>query len=188
MLQLTIPAAPESELWDEDKCEFVPQPGFRGAVIQLEHSLIAVSRWESKWHKSFSSTLEKTPEEFIDYIRCMTLTKNVDPMVYNYLTMDNLRQIDQYIKDPMTATTVKRKPGKGRGPSRKIVTSEQIYSWMIDCEIPWEAEKWHLNRLMTLIEVRNASANPGKKMSPKSILKSNSALNAARRSQMHTKG
>lgn len=189
MLQLTIPPAKADELWDEDKSEFVPMPAFKGAVIQLEHSLIAVSKWESKWHKSFSSTKEKTPEEFLDYIRCMTMTKNVDPEAYNHLTVDNLNTIDQYIKDPMTATTVKRKPGKGRGPSRKIVTAEQIYSLMIDCEIPIEVfEKRHLNQLLTLIEVRNASADPGKKMSPKSVMKSNAALNAARRSKMHSKG
>jgi len=188
MLQLTIPGAPANELWDEDKCEFVPQPAFRGAVIQLEHSLISVHKWESRWHKSFSSTQEKTAEEFLDYIRCMTLTKNVPPDTYDHLTLENLQQIDKYIKDPMTATTVKRKPGKGRGPSRKVVTAEQIYSWMIDCEIPWDAAKWHLNQLLMLIEVRNASADPGKKMSPKSIMKSNSALNAARRSKMRSKG
>lgn len=186
MLPLKIPPAPATELWDEDKCEFVPQPAFKGASLQLEHSLIAVSRWESKYHKSFSSTKEKTAEEFLYYIQCMTLTKNVDEKVYDHLTIENLKEIDAYIKDPMTATTVRRKPGKG--PSRKIVTSEQIYSWMIDAEVPWEAEKWHLNRLLTLLEVRNASANPSKKMSPKSVMKSNAALNAARRSKMRSKG
>ena len=186
MLQLTIPDAPEMEYWDEDKCEFVTQPGCKGATIQLEHSLISVSKWESKWHKSFTSTKEKTVEEFIDYIRCMTLTRDVDPEIYKHLTSDNLKEIDKYIKDPMTATTIRRKPGKA--PSNKIITSEQIYSWMINCEIPFSCEKWHLNRLLTLIEVCNANANPGKKMSPKSIMKNNAALNAARRSKMHSKG
>lgn len=186
MLQLVVPPASESEFWDEKNSEFITLPAFKGATIQLEHSLIAVSKWESKWHKSFSSTKEKTAEEFLDYIRCMTLTKEVKQEVYDHLTIDNFKQIDAYIKDPMTATTIKKKPG--RGPSRRVVTSEQIYSWMIDAEIPFTCEKWHLNRLLTLIEVRNATANPGKKMSPKSILKSNSSLNAARRSQMHSKG
>lgn len=186
MLQLTIPGSPSEEMWDEVKCEFVTTPAFPGAVIQLEHSLISVSKWESKWKKSFSSTKEKTAEEFLDYVRCMTLTRNVDPEVYDHLTLENFQQIDKYIRDPMTATTVRRKQGKG--PSRKVVTAEQIYSWMIDCDIPWDAEKWHLNRLLTLIEVRNASADPGKKMSPKSILKDNAALNAARRGKMHSRG
>lgn len=196
MLQLTIPAAPADELWDEEKLEFVPQAAFKGATLQLEHSLLAVRKWEGKWHKSFSSTFDKRnatadenlAKEFLDYIRCMTLSKNVDPDTYNHLTLENLEEINKYIHDPMTATTVHRKPGKGKGPSRKVVTAEQIYSWMIDCEIPWDAEKWHLNQLLTLIDVRNATADPGKKMSPKSIMKSNAALNAARRSKMHSKG
>ena len=187
MLQLTIPDAPEKEMWDENRNEFVLVPACKGATIQLEHSLKTVSKWESKWHKSFISTREKTTEEFIDYIRCMTLTKDVRPELYNNLTVENLKEIDAYIKDPMTATTIKRKPGKG--PSRKIITSEQIYSWMVDAEIPFDpCEKWHLNRLLVFIEVRNASADPGKKMSKKSIMKNNSALNAARRAKMHSKG
>lgn len=186
MLQITIPDTEAEEFWDELNNQFVLVPASKGATIQLEHSLIAVAKWEAKWHKSFTSTKEKTSDEFLDYIRCMTLTKNVDPEVYNHITTENLAQINAYIQDPMTATTVRRKPGKG--PSRKIITAEQIYSWMIDCEIPFECAKWHLNRLLTFIEVRNAQADPGKKMSPKSILKNNASLNAARRSAMHSKG
>ena len=186
MLTLIIPPAPADEAWDQDREEFVSIPSFRGARIQLEHSLISVSRWESKWHKSFSSTKSKTPEEFLDYVRCMTLTKAVPPEVYQHLTPENLKAIDAYIKDPMTATTFRRKPGQA--PSRRVVTSEQIYSWMIDAEIPFEAEKWHLNRLLTLLEVRNNANTPGKKMSTRDIMKENAALNAARRAKMHTRG
>ena len=186
MLQITISEKPAYEFYDERKGEFINMKGHKSFNLQLEHSLIAVAKWEAKWHKSFTSTNEKTSEEFLDYIRCMTLTKNVNPEVYDHITTENLAQINAYIQDPMTATTVRRKPGKG--PSRKIITAEQIYSWMIDCEIPFECAKWHLNRLLTFIEVRNAQADPGKKMSPKSILKSNSSLNAARRSAMHSKG
>lgn len=185
-LTLTIPDAPEMDMWDEDRCEFVVRPGIPGATILLEHSLLSIRKWESKWHKSFIATREKTAEEFIDYVRCMTLTKNVRPEIYDILTTDNFRVIDEYIRDPMTATTIKRKPGKGA--SHRIITAERIYSWMIDCEIPWDAEKWHLNQLLTLIEVRNADANPGKKMSPKALAKSNTALNAARRNKLHSKG
>ena len=187
MLQLTIPDAPETEYWDQNRNEFVTRPAIRGGTIQLEHSLMAVSKWEAKWHKSFISTRDKTPAEFIDYIRCMTLSKDARPELFDILTAENLKAIDAYIHDPMTATTIKRKPGKG--PSRKIVTAEQIYSWMIDCEIPFACEKWHLNRLMTFIEVRQAYADTGnKKMSPKSVMKNNAALNAARRGKMRSKG
>lgn len=186
MLQLTVPDAPESEYWDEKREEFVTVPGVKGCKLQLEHSLISVSKWESKWHKSFSSTTEKTPEETLDYIKCMTLTKDVDPAIYDHLTVENLKTIHEYIHDPMTATTIKRKPGKG--PSRKIITSEIIYSWMIECDIPFSCEKWHLNRLLMLIEVCNERETPSKKMSPKSIMKNNSALNAARRARSGSRG
>lgn len=186
MLQLKIPDSPEQMYWNETTEEFATIPACKGMTIQLEHSLLSISKWESKWHKSFLSTPEKTPEEFLDYIRCMTLTKDVRPEIYNNLTQENLKTITDYINDPMTATTIRRQPGKGS--SRKVITSEQIYSAMIDAEVPHEFEKWHLNRLMTLLEVRSASANPGKKMSPKSIMKSNTALNAARRSRMNTRG
>ena len=174
-------------MWNDDTEEFVTVPGCKGATIQLEHSLISVSKWEAKWHKSYSSTKEKTVEEAIDYIRCMTLTKDVRPEVYEHLTLDNLKQVDAYINDPMSATKIRRKQGKGA--SRRIVTAEIIYSWMIDAEIPFEpCQKWHLNRLLMLIEVCNERSNPGKKMSPKKILKDNAALNAARRKKMGTKG
>lgn len=186
MLQLIVPEAKEEELWDENNNEFVMKPGFKGGVLQLEHSLISVSKWEAKWHKVYSSPKPKTVEEVIDYIRCMTLNKDVKPEIYDYLTVDNLKQIDDYIKDSMTATRITKKPGKGS--THKEISSELIYSWMIDCEIPFSCEKWHLNRLLTLIGVCNERSSPGKKMSKKSLLKQNSALNAARRSQMHTRG
>lgn len=186
MLQLIIPDAEDEELWDDENQMFVVQPGCKGGTIQLEHSLISISKWESKWHKSFLSTKEKTMEETIDYIKCMTLTPNVKPELFLHLTAENFKQVEAYIQDPMTATTFKQKPGKG--PSRKIITSEIIYYWMIACEIPFECQKWHLNRLMTLINVCNEKNTPGKKMSPKSLMKQNSALNAARRGKAHSPG
>lgn len=186
MLQVTIPDAPAEEYWDEATETFVVKPGCKGVTLQLEHSLMTVSKWESKWHKSFMATKEKTVEETIDYIRCMTLTKDVKPEVYEHLTVDNLKAVNDYINDSMTATTIKRKPGKG--PSRKIITSEIIYSWMIDCDIPFSCEKWHLNRLLTLIEVCNTRNTPEKKMSKKSIMKDNAALNNARKAAMRSRG
>ena len=186
MLQLNVPAAPAEEMFDESTQEFVIRPSFNGATIQLEHSLVSISKWESKWHKAYLNNKEQTPEEFLDYIRCMTLTKDVKPEVYDHLTVDNIKQIQEYITNPMSATVIKKRPGKG--PSRKIITSEVIYSWMIDNEIPFSCEKWHLNRLMMLLQVCGERANPGKKMSKKSILKDNAALNAARRKQMGSLG
>lgn len=186
MLPITIPDTPATEMWNEETNEFVSVPARKGATIQLEHSLMSISKWESKWHKSYLSTKQKTVEEYLDYIRCMTLTKDVDPDIYQRLSEENFRQINNYIQDSMTATTVHSRNKKG--PSMRIVTSEIIYSWMIDAEIPFSCEKWHLNRLLMLIQVRNEQANPGKKMSKKSIMKDNTALNAARRQKLRSKG
>ena len=180
MLRITIPACEE---WDEFKQEFVTT---REQTLCLEHSLVSLSKWESKWCKPFLTKQEKTYEETIDYIKFMTLTPNVDPEVYNFLTNDNLIEINKYIEAPMTATTFsKDRPGKA---GHEIVTSELIYYWMIALNIPFECQKWHLNRLLTLIKVCNIKNTSPKKMSRRDILNRNASLNAARRQQMNTKG
>lgn len=181
MLQISIPISPEG--WDEEKQEFVePQE----KTLQLEHSLVSVSKWESKWHKAFLTNNSKTDEEMFDYIRCMTITQNVDPSLYNYLTANNVEQIKAYIEDPMSATVISK--GSEGKSNREIVTSELIYYWMISLNIPMECQKWHLNRLLKLIEVCNVKNTPPKKRSKSDIMRSNAALNAARRKQLGTKG
>lgn len=180
MLQITIPSV---ELWDEKKQEFVYK---KQQTIQLEHSLVSLSKWESKWHKSFLSKNEKTREESLDYIRCMTVTQNIDPEVYQYLTNDNIEQVYNYIEAPMTATVFSdSKSGKN---SREVVTSELIYFWMIALNIPFECRKWHLNRLLTLIRVCELKNQPPKKMSKRELMSRNAALNASRRKRLNTKG
>ena len=179
MLYLTVSSG---EIFDEATWTFTE---IKPTVIQLEHSLLAISKWESKWKKPFMSTKQKTDEEFRDYVRCMTINRNVDPNVYYRLTASDYRKIDDYIHDPMTAT-VFRNTKKDR-PSSKVVTSEQIYFWMCQAQIPFEAEKWHLNRLMTLIRIYSVENNP-KKMSKNDIYKDNKALNAARKAQHHSRG
>jgi len=180
MLQITIPAV---ELWDERKQEFVIT---KEQTLQLEHSLVSISKWESKWCKPFLSKQEKTFEEILDYIKCMTITQNVDPEVYNYLTNKNIEEINEYINAPMTATYFSDE--KNSKPSREQVTAELIYYWMIAFNIPFECQKWHLNRLLTLIKVCNIKNQPPKKRSKKEIMSRNAALNAARRKQLNTKG
>ena len=180
MLQIVIPG---QELWDEQKQEFI---NTKEQVLQLEHSLISLSKWEAKWCKVFLSRQEKTQEEIIDYIKCMTITPNVDPEVYNHLTRENIKEIEDYIAAPMTATYFSSdNAGKS---SREQVTSELIYYWMIALNIPFECQKWHLNRLLTLIRVCNIKNQPPKKMSKREIMSRNAALNAARRQQLNTKG
>ena len=181
MLQIEVPISPEG--WDEVKQEFV-EP--KVITLKLEHSLVSVSKWESKWNKPFLSSNSKTDEEIFDYIKCMTTTQNVDDDVYNHLTQDNIKSINKYIEAPMTATTFSEdKSSKG---NREVVTSELIYYWMISLGIPVDFQKWHLNRLMTLIRVCNIKNAPPKKMSKRDVMSRNKALNDARRKQLNTRG
>lgn len=181
MLNLVIPS---TENYDERTGEFIQT---QEQTLQMEHSLLSVSRWESKWHKAFlSESNNMTPEEWMDYIRCMTINKNVDDLIFQIAAEYYMDPIRQYIQDPMTATKVK--PQEGAGRSRKIITSELIYSWMVSLEIPFECEKWHLNRLLTLIEVCNAENSPKKKMSTRDMGAQYRSLNAARRKHSGSRG
>lgn len=181
MLQLKIPISPEG--WDEEKQEFV-EPTIK--TLQLEHSLVSLSKWESKWCKAFLTNKEKTAEEILDYIKRMTITQNVDPDVYSHLTPENISEVEKYINAPMTATYISEdKIGK---KSNETVTAELIYYWMIALQIPVEFQKWHLNRLLTLIKVCNIKNTPPKKRSKRDIMRSNAELNAARRKQLNTRG
>lgn len=181
MLIITIPAI---EGFDDEKEEFVILA--KEQTLQLEHSLVSLSKWESKWCKAFLSKEEKTLEETIDYIKCMTITQNVNPDVYSRLSKENIQAINKYIEAPMTATTFYNDNQKGR--SKETVTSELIYYWMISLNIPMECQKWHLNRLLTLIRVCNVKNSPPKKMSRREIMSRNAALNTARKKQLNTNG
>lgn len=172
MLEVTIPG---QEMWDEKKEEFIST---KGTTLRLEHSLVSLSKWESKWHKPFLGNGEKTVEETIDYIRCMTLTQNVDPKVYDFINDAVIKQVEEYIDNPMTATWFSD-IGTNNG-KEEVVTAEIIYYWMIAQQVPFECQKWHLNRLITLIRVCNEKNKPPEKMSKKDF----AAINAARRKAM----
>ena len=180
MLQITIPSV---ELWDERTQQFLVTDD---TTLQLEHSLVSLHKWESKWNKAFLTKREKTTEEIIDYVKCMTLTKNVNPEVYLCLTADNFKQIQNYIEAPMTATTFA--DDKQSKNSREVITSELIYYWMIALNIPFECQTWHLNRLLTLVKVCNIKNQPPKKRSSKDIVRQNAALNEARRKRYNSRG
>lgn len=180
MLQIRIPG---KEGWNEKTEQFVTFPD---TILNLEHSLISISKWEAKWHVPFLNRDNKTPEEITDYIRCMTITPNVKPEVYDFLTRENINDVLRYIDDPMTASTVRNIGGPKR--SRDIITSELIYYWMVALQIPFECQKWHVNRLMMLIQICNVKNQPDKKMSKRNTAQQNAALNAARRRKMHSKG
>lgn len=173
---------PEQEL-------FIPPDRFinlKETTIKIEHSLVAIAKWEAKWHVPFlDDHTQKTNEMIIDYIRCMTITQNVDPMIYDFLPESVLKEINEYIDDPMTATWFKN---TSHGRNGEIVTSELVYYWMIAQNIPPEYDKWHFNRLMTLIRVCSEKNAPSKKMNKRDILSQNRALNAARRKASGSKG
>jgi hypothetical protein len=179
MLTITIPSY---ELFNDVTQEFISEDE---RVIQLEHSLLAISEWESRWNKPFLSNMEKTSNEIIDYVRCMTLTEGVPETAYLYIDNEQYKLINDYIAAPMTATTISEPPGK---VSREIMTSELLYYYMIAANIPFECERWHLNRLLTLIRICSIKSQPEKKRPINEVMKSNAALNAARKKQFNTKG
>lgn len=172
-----------STLWDEQNEQFVESPQ---CVLKLEHSLLSISKWESIHHKPFLSNNAKTPEETVSYIECMTINRDVPQEVYSSLSVDAMTRINDYISDSHTATTVKR--SNNQKISREIVTSELIYYWMVEFGIPFECEKWNLNRLMTLIDICAVKSTPEKKMSKQSIMAQNRALNNARRARHGSRG
>lgn len=186
MLRITIPARPKSEYWDSEREVFIEKPATKEVTLQLEHSLVSLSKWEAKWCKPFLTKEKKTVEESIDYIRCMTITQNVDPEVYNNITDDLIEQVSAYIDAPMTASYVSEEPGGAS--SRETITSELIYYWMIALQIPPDYQKWHLNRLMMLIKICNRKNAPHKPMGQNALMRRNAALNAARRKKHGSKG
>lgn len=180
MLTVTIPPR---EMWDEIRAEF---SYFDGCTLQLEHSLVSLSKWESKWCKPFLSSERKTDAEILDYIRCMTITQNVNPMAFYMLSDENYADIQEYIDAPMTATTFSPDPYESGGFT--VVTAELIYYWMVAFNIPFECQKWHLNRLLTLIKVCERKNRPPRKRSQREIMAHNARINAQNRARFHSKG
>jgi hypothetical protein len=180
MLTIVVPGI---EIYDEEKQEFDTQGDFS---LKLEHSLISLSKWESKFEKPFLSSDEKTSEEIVEYVKLMVITRNVPDEVFTRLSNDNLVEINEYIDAKMTATWFSEASGAPR--SRDVITAELIYYWMIGFQIPFECEKWHLNRLFTLIRVCNNKQAKPKKMSRGEVAKRQRELNNQRKAQLGTKG
>lgn len=177
MLKITIPG---KEMFNEETQEFFETKSY---TIQLEHSLVSVSNGNQNGINHFLVNRKKRQKKQLT-IYDVTITQNIDPVVYNGLTNDNVKVINKYIDAPMTATTFS--DGKGK-INNDIITSELIYYWMTALSIPMECQRWHLNRLLTLIRVCNVKNNPPKKMSKRELMQRNASLNAARRAQFNTK-
>ena len=176
MLKITIP---EREWFNNETGEFVTIPS---QTLCFEHSLYAMSKWESKWKKAFLANddkHQKTQEELLDYIRCMCLDEEVDPLVIQSLSRENFEKITEYMNDSMTATWFREDPN--HRPSKEVVTTELVYYWLSAAQIPFETQYWHFNRLMTLIRVASIKSQPPKKMSKQDVLRQNQAANRARR-------
>ena len=181
MLRIEVPIG--SEGWDEAKQEFVDA---ETVTLELEHSLVSLSKWESNMGKPFLTKDAKTYEESLEYLKCMMLTPDVTEDTYDYLMRHRLREIDDYINSSMTATILP--PNRGRKGRPETITAEVIYYWMIAMQIPSEYEYWHLNKLITLIGVCNVKNSPTKKRSSDEILRDQMALNAERCKQLNSKG
>ena len=170
------------ESFDDDTQEFIAQGG---TILELEHSLVSLSKWESLHEKPFLGKESKTSEEILSYIKCMTLNK-VPREIFLKLNEENIQEIGDYIEAKMTATWFNEQPGEP--PSREVITSELVYYWMTMFNIPFECEHWHLNRLFTLIRICNVKQAPPKKMSRAEIAQRNRELNAQRKAQLGTTG
>lgn len=181
MLTITIP---DKELFNDATQEFIK---VKGRELRMEHSLVSLSKWESKFHKPFLVKKNKTRAETIEYIKVMTITQNVDDSVFKAIDHKVIKEVTAYLENPMTATTFTEQEEK-HNINREVITAEIIYHWMVALQIPFECQKWHLNRLLTLINVCNIKNQPKRKMSKGAIKARNRALNAARRQHLNTAG
>jgi len=179
MLTITVVL---SEAFNESTDEFETSE----ISLDLEHSLVSLSKWESKFEKPFLSDLEKTDEETLFYIRCMILSPGVSPDILSRLSNENVNEINQYIGAKMTATWFSNT--NNDRPNRDVITAEIVYYWMITLGIPFECQYWHLNRLLTLVKVCNEKNKPEKKMKPADLASRRRSLNAQRKSQLGTRG
>lgn len=188
MLKITLKGG---ELWDPvEEVFYYPD----SQEITIEHSLVSLSKWESKWKTFFIGNKDITVAQFVDYVRCMTITQNVksDSYLSLYKDPDLIKQIAEYMADPMTATTINEAALKMAGGNKLIsskrITSELIYYWMTALNIPFECQKWHINRLLTLIKVASIESQPPKKMGKADAMRQQASLNAMRKAQHHTRG
>jgi len=171
-----------AEDFDDAISQFIEADGI---TLCLEHSLLSLSKWESRWEIPFLGKTEKTNEQIIDYIRAMFLGEEFPEVVVNSFTAEHYNSITSYIDAKMTATWF----GEAReSPSQEVVTSELIYYWMIQAGVPFECQNWHLNRLLTLLKICSIKNGPKKKMNWGEAKRRQRELNDQRRREMGTRG
>lgn len=180
----TISISAIDDIWDEVNERFIP--GIPAKEIVLEHSLLSISKWEEIWEIPYLSDEPKTPQQMVSYLQCMCVNEE-DQNYINYLTKENVEDINAYINKKMTATWFKEDDQK-KPRNKRIVTAELIYAWMAMAQIPFECEKWHFNKLMTLLRVYSEENKQPEKMPKNEMIKNRRALNAARRAKTHSRG
>lgn len=182
MLSITVRG---EESFDDSTQQFVYTDDF---ILELEHSLVSLSKWEETFEKPFLADTEKTDEETFAYIKAMVITPNVPPEVFDRLTNENIIEINEYLGKKMTATWFSEMPGAPKPRAKEVITAEVIYYWMIAMTIPSEYQYWHLNKLLTLIKVCNEKNAPKKKMGRKEWAEQKRLLNAQRKAELKTTG
>lgn len=178
MLEIVVKGG---EMFNERTFEFYQTKDF---TIKLEHSLVSIAKWEAKYHKPFFSKEKMEPSEYMDYIKCMTITQNVPEEVYQRLSNKNIKDILNYQQDSMTAM---KQTSKSKG-GYAVITAETIYYWMISLNIPHEYEKWHINRLLALVEYVSLKNAPPEKMSQREMMEMYRTENEKRRAKYKSKG
>lgn len=180
---LTI--TPTKEVWDESKEEFI---SISGKSISIEHSLLSISKWESKWNKVFLAKDPISEEQELDYIKCMTITQNITDEQFVALYLNHMREINEYINSNQSATFFRTRKSSKNSIIREPITSELVYYWMFMYGIPIECQKWHFSRLMNLIQIFSIKNQQPKKRSKSEIMKENTKLNRERRNKYNTNG
>ncbi len=184
MLTIHVPLTPDVKSFNNETSKFVVEPG-ETFVLELEHSLASLSKWESVFEKPFFSEDDKTVDETLGYVRAMLITPNVPEAVFQKISSENLVEINNYINAKMSATWFREERGR---PNPEMITSELVYYWMVAHTIPFECDQWHLNRLFTLIRICNKKNAPEQKMSAREIAERNRSLNEQRKAKFKTQG
>ena len=198
MLLIEHPArnVPKREYFDNRTQEFITigEQRIPPIRLQLEHSLKSIARWEAKWHRSFIGRENLSGEELLDYVKCMTINRQEDPKIYDYLTQEDVLRIIDYMQDQQSAWEISSKKKTKKGKKGGTDTSESIYYAMIQFGVPMECENWHFNRLMALLDYCDckggsvSGAGGPAKRSQKEIMEMYRAMNEKNRKKYNSRG
>lgn len=167
------------ESFDETTEKFVKSETVR---LQLEHSLVSLSKWEAIHEKPFLSSQQRTDEETISYIKAMIVGSEPSPEVFYKLLSDHIDLIMKYVSAKATGTFLPEQPNNSS--RREVITSEKIYYWMSKLNIDMSCERWHLNKLFSYLRLHAVLEGPKKKMT----LEERRTLNAQRKKEWNTTG